>query len=270
MGQIMKNTLILIALTFATCGLFAQEGTQQSGFAQAAPDRIQPVRLGFIATPTLNWLSTENRELDSKGVRAGFTFGVMVDFTIAQSPNYAFATGLFMNMANGGNLRYADLQQRAQNAPSEQVMTDANLNFQYMEVPLTLKLKTNEIGYMTYFGQLGVLGGVKLSARQSGEYQYQTEPRNTVLIERENVASDTQLFNAGMLVGIGTEYNITGNTNLVFGISYFHGFTNVLKRNVLSTNEKGEILFNEEGAPVTGDKRRGVLRSLSLNLGVIF
>lgn len=266
----MKNTLILIALIVFTSGAFAQEGTQQSAFTQAAPERVPPVRLGFVATPTLNWLTTENREIDSQGLRAGFTFGLMVDLTIAKTKNYALATGLLFNVADGGKMVYKDLQQRGQNQPTEQVMTDVNLNFQYLEVPLALKLKS-EIGYMTYFGQLGLLGGVKLSARQNGEYQYESEPRNTVLIERENVASDTQLFNGGLLVGLGTEYNLSGSTSLVFGINYFHGFTNVLKRNVLSLDEKGDILIDSEsGLPVIGSKRRGVLRSLALNIGVIF
>lgn len=266
----MKNTLILIALIFISVEVFAQEGMQQSAYTTAAPERVQPVRLGFVATPTLNWLSTENREIDSKGVRAGFTFGLMVDFTIAQTKNYALATGLLFNVANGGNLRYADLQQRSQTTLPEQAMMDMNLNFQYIEVPLALKLKS-EIGHMSYFGQLGVMGGIKLSARQNGEYQYEAEPRNTVIIERENVDRDTQLFNGGMLVGLGAEYNISGSTSLVFGINYFHGFTNVLKRNVLAVDEKGDIQIDtESGLPVFGSKRRGVLRSLALNIGVIF
>lgn len=272
----MKNTLIIFALTIFSSGLFAQD-TQSSGYSTAAAQDIKPVRLGFVAAPAMTWLRSESKELDSKGVRAGFSFGVMVDFTIAQSENYAFSTGLMMNMQDGGKLNYADVAQRSSSNNFEQVDTRVNLNMQYVEVPLTLKLKTNQIGYMTYFGQLGLLGGVKLSARENGEYQYDEIPNTTVLIERENANDDTQLFNAGMLVGIGTEYNISGNTNLVFGLSYYHGFTNVLRRNVIQTNDKGEVLnqdgettFNEGDVPMIGSKRRAMLRNISLNIGVIF
>lgn len=265
----MRNTLIIFALTIFSSGLFAQD-SQSSGYSTAAAQDIKPVRLGFVAAPALTWLQADNRELDSKGVRAGFAFGVLVDFTIAQSENYAFSTGLLMNMQDGGKLNYANVQQRSSNSGFEQVDTRVNLNLQYVQVPLTLKLKTNQIGYMSYFGQLGILGGLKLSARENGEYQYESIPTTTVLIERENANDDTQLFNAGMLVGIGTEYNISGNTNLVFGLSYFHGFTNVLRRNVVQTNDKGEVLFDQDGQPLLGSKRRAVLRNISLNIGVIF
>ena len=33
----------------------------------------------------------------------------------------------------------------------------------YVNIPLSIKMKTNEIGYFTYFGEVGTMFGLKLS-----------------------------------------------------------------------------------------------------------
>lgn len=264
----MKKFLILFAAISLSFNLKSQSDIQ--GFQVVQQEEVKPVRLGFIAAPALTWLSVENREIDSKGLRAGFSFGALVDFTIAKTENYAFSTGVMMNMADGGSMEYMTVvPERGEIGTLEPAMRDVSLNLQYLQVPLTLKLKTNEIGYMSYFGQLGLQGGIKFSARENGEYEYIRDPNSRVVIERENVNDETQLFNAGMLVGLGTEYNITGSTYLVFGLSYYHGFTNVLNNSVLLLDQDGEVVF-DNGIPLTGGKRRGTLRNITLNVAVIF
>lgn len=268
----MKKLLTITLLVFGFSTAFAQDdetSATESGYNAAQPDVISPVRLGFLARPALTWLTAENPELNSKGARMGFAFGLTIDMMIAQNPNYAFNTGILMNLADGGRLRYADAESRSMNDQLEPVQTDVNLNFQWLEIPATLKLKTNQIGYMTYFGQLGLQGGVKLGAKQNGDYEFVNDER-TVLIEDENANSGTRLFNAGLLVGAGAEYNISGKTYIVFGITYYRGFTNVLKGNVLNTDDKGEVLIDHNNMPVPGAKRRAMLSNISLNLGVIF
>lgn len=264
----MKKFLILFAVLTLSFNLKSQSDIQ--GYQVVQQEEVKPVRLGFIAAPALTWLSVENQEIDSKGLRAGFSFGALIDFTIAKTENYAFSTGIMMNMADGGNLQNLTVvPERGEPGGLEPAMRDVSLSLQYLQVPLTLKLKTNEIGYMSYYGQLGLQGGIKFGARENGEYEYLRDPNSRVVIERENVNDETQLFNAGMLVGIGTEYNISGSTYLVFGLSYYHGFTNVLSNSVLLLDQDGEVVF-DNGIPLTGGKRRGTLRNITLNVAVIF
>lgn len=276
----MKNLLFISLLAFGLTPVYAQDtGTTQATEYTVAPiQEVRPVRLGFLARPALTWLSAQNPELDSKGVRMGFSFGFMVDFTIAQNNNYAVATGLLINLADGGKLNYRDVRNPSSSESLQQGVTEVSHNYQWLELPLTLKLKTNQIGYMTYYGQLGLQGGVKLSAKQNGDFQFDSGNEDTRLIEQENINDETQLFNAGLLVGLGTEYNISGNTNLVFGITYYRGFTNILKGDVFEIDDKGDVVFqsvdNGNGGtidvPVAGSKRRAMLSNISLNIGVIF
>lgn len=275
--QVMRKLLMITPLLFGLLAVSAPSSAQGTGYSTAAQAPVKTVRLGFLTKPALTWLTADNQELNSKGVRAGFSFGFMVDFTIARNNNYAVATGLMLNMADGGKLKSDELREVKGVTGLQHVKSEMNTNYQWLEVPLTLKLKTNQIGYMTYFGHLGLQGGVKLSAKQSGEYHAKNGPNVTPeTLTKENINSDTRLFNAGLLVGIGVEYNISGSTNLVFGVNYYRGFTNVLKGNVYQIDKDGDIAFtefNDESGnqiPATGSKRSAILSNISLSVGVLF
>lgn len=266
----MKKALILCGTLSITLFTNAQEATP--AYTPAVAQEVKPVRLGFAIAPALTWLTSDTRGIDTKGQRIGFAYGVLVDFTIAKSNNYALATGFFINHS-GGKLQYIDAQSKSPSDPSvtrQTANTDIAAKIQYIEVPFTLKLKTNEIGYMSYFGQFGVLGGVKLGAKQNGEFTFNEFGTNPQLIDNEGYNDDTRLFNAGLLIGIGTEYNISGNTNLVFGIQYYRGFTNVLDRKVLVTNENNDIVLDENLNPRVGSKASAFLNHVALQIGVIF
>jgi opacity protein-like surface antigen len=46
-------------------------------------------------------------------------------------------------------------------------------------------------------------------------------------LENENISDDINLFKASLIVGAGLEYNFSGNTSLLVGITYNNGFTNI-------------------------------------------
>lgn len=274
----MRKLLIITPLLVGFLILSAQSEAQETGYSSAIQTPVKTVSLGFLTKPALTWLTADNKELDSKGVRMGFSFGFMIDLAIARNNNYAFSTGLMLNMADGGKLKFDEIRD---NVPGifgpQHVVSEMNINYQWIELPLTLKLKTNPIGYMTYFGQLGIQGGIKLSAKQSGEFNAKKSPSSTNpgTVNKENIDNVTRLFNAGLLVGIGTEFNISGSTNIIFGVSYFRGFTNVIKGNVYNIDNNGDIAeeYHEASGtmiPSVGSKRSAVLSNISLNLGVLF
>lgn len=266
----MKKAFILCVALSTTLFTNAQETTP--AYSPAVTQDVKPVRLGFAIAPAITWLQSETRGIDTKGQRIGFSYGVIVDFTIAKSNNYALATGFTINHT-GGRLQYIDAQSKTPSNPlalKQTANTDIAAKIQYIEIPLTLKLKTNEIGYMSYFGQFGVLSGVKLGAKQNGEFNYNEIGTNPQLIDNESYNDKTRLFNAGLLIGIGTEYNISGTTNLVFGIQYYRGFTNVIDRKVLITDEFNEIVLDENLNPRVGSKASAMLNHVALQIGVIF
>lgn len=175
------------------------------------------VRFGIKMSPNFGWINPDTKELKNDGVRFGYTFGLMGDFMIGANQNYAFSTGLFLNNVGG---------------KSTFPVGDQNLSteskYQYIELPLTLKLKTNEIGYMTYYGQIGFGAAFNISAKSDFD-TYDAVTGKVIRNTDEDIMDKTNLFKASLIVGAGLEFNFSGNTSAMVGITYNNGFTNILK-----------------------------------------
>ncbi len=197
-----KVSAILCVLTLVTSSAHAQE---------------KSVRFGIKFAPNLGFIHPDTKELKSDGARFGYTFGLMSDFMFGSNQNYAFSTGLFLNNV-GGKSTYPYLDQN--------LTTESK--YQYIEVPITLKLKTNEIGYMTYYGQIGFGTAFNIAAKSDFDM---IDPASGKIVREtdEDIMSNTSLFKASLIVGAGLEFNFSGNTSAMIGVTYNNGFTNILK-----------------------------------------
>ena len=95
-------------------------------------------------------------------------------------------------------------------------------NLQYIEVPLGLKFKTNEIGYTTFYANLGFSFQVNIKATGKDSYK---------VIENENIKDEIRLLNMGYYFGAGIEYSLGGNTALIAGINWTNGFIDITSGN---------------------------------------
>ena len=219
----MNKVLALLAAACMACAsntLNAQDAITSEG-----------VRFGIKLAPNLGFVVPESDGLGGNGSGFGYSFGLLTEFPIGSAGNYRFATGLFLNNITGkwkADLSYQD----AINGPIKikELETDAKL--QYVELPLTIKLMTNEIGYMRYYGQIGFGNAFNIRAKsdmvvavydQSGAYV-------TDFVEDKNqdIQDQIAIYKASLIVGAGMEYNFSGNTSLLVGITYNNGFTNIL------------------------------------------
>ncbi|MBK8583734.1 MAG: PorT family protein [Flavobacteriales bacterium] len=197
-----KVSAILAILVLAVTSLQAQD---QKSF-----------RFGIKVAPNFGFIKPDTKELKSDGAKLGFTFGLMGDFVLGDNRNYAFSTGLFLNNV-GGKTTYP--------ASGQNLSTETR--YQYIEVPITMKLMTNEIGYMTYFGQIGF--GTAFNIAAKSDYDGFDSTGKIVRYTDEDILSNTALFKASLIVGGGLEYNFSGNTSAMLGITWNNGFTNILK-----------------------------------------
>lgn len=200
----MKKVAAMLCLLVlgATTGLYAQDGS---------------FRFGIKVAPNLGFIKPDTKELKSGGARFGYTFGLMGDFMIGSNHNYAFATGLFLNNV-GGKTTF----------PFQDKNLETITKYQYIELPLTLKLKTNEIGYMTYYGQIGFGAAFNIAAKSDHDV-YDPVAKAVTRVTDDNVMDHTQLFKASLVVGAGLEFNFSGNTSATVGVTYNNGFTNLYK-----------------------------------------
>ncbi|MBP8823002.1 MAG: PorT family protein [Flavobacteriales bacterium] len=211
-----------------------------------AQAQSESVRFGIKVAPNFGFIKPDTKELKSDGARFGYTFGLMGDFMLGNNANYAFSTGLFLNNV-GGKTTFPVANQNL----------GAESKYQYIELPLTLKLKTNEIGYMTYYGQIGFGSAFNISAKSDKDTFDATSGKVTRVTD-EDIMDHTQLFKASLIVGAGLEFNFSGNTSALIGVTYNNGFTNI--------NKDQEIL-DAQGKKTELKAKQSYLE---LSLGVFF
>ncbi len=198
-----------------------------TAFISKAQDN-EGLHFGLKVSPALAWLRTDTKGVESNGSKFGFNYGLITEFNF--SDHYAFATGLDVTY-RGGNLR---LSNDTTIGGTRTVSTSDNkITLQYIELPITLKLKTNEIGYFTYYLQAGLAPGINIRARSDYKSSTQTTPSGgtTVTSNSESTDNDiqpnTNTFNLSMLIGGGIEYTLSGSTVLLVGIQFNNGFLDV-------------------------------------------
>ena len=261
-------TLIVFGLFFIN--LSAQEDNFSNDPNAKLPDEDRKFRFGLQFSPNISWLKANTAGYESNGTKMGFSYGLSFEYFI--SKNYLFSTGINL-LKVGGKLSYntvADVSDVATLVINQPVDIEKDYTLKYIEVPLMLKLKTNEIGYLTYFGQFGFNVGFNYKSRSNFKY-----PSDFILksqkFSSDDISDEINWINLSLVIGLGVEYNISGNTALMLGITYNNGFINQLdtKVNVLDAN--GNALIDSNGNPVYSEKDASAnLNYIALNIGIFF
>ncbi len=217
-----------IVASIAVCSILSS-----SVFAQ---ELYEGTKLGFVFTPQFSWMKSDNSKIDNGGTRLGYKFGLMADHFF--QPNYAFSTGFLIN-STGGSLTYnSDKITLLSLDSSDTIRTGGSVDFRitYLEIPLSIKLRTNESNKLTFFGIFGLTPMINVKTSDN---------------DGKKLSGAVKLFNLGYQFGGGAEYALGGTTYLTGGIVYQNGFVDVTSNNY-TNNDKT------------------VLNSISLNLGILF
>lgn len=211
-------------------------------------------RFGLHFSPLVGWMKPDALDYESEGSVLNLNYGFSTEFRIAS--NYTFATGLDV-LTTGGKLRYPH-QMRINETDDLPVAGTLLRKYktQYLQLPLSIRMRTNEIGYLTFYGEFGFAAGFNLSAKADDEFDYAgSSTGGKIKSEDVDIQDDISFFRAGMLIGLGAEYSLGGSTALTAGFSFNNGFIDVLK----GKNS------------VDSDKEENAISNLvSLRLGVIF
>lgn len=227
----MKRISTILILSLLSFGAWAQNSPLTSyGF-----------RLGLTATPTFGWIKPEQGKTD--GVALGFSYGLIGDFNFA--PNYSFATALTITTINGKSTEVnpSNIIPMVDNSANSGVPVAYDLKYklQYLDLPLTVKLKTIKADGKRWYGQFGLSNSFLLNAKQDAV-------SSGTKIEDTNIYDYTKFYRAGLIIGGGGEFDVSGNTSIVAGLTLNNGFTNIV-------SDKGRNVKNHY---------------LALNFGVFF
>jgi opacity protein-like surface antigen len=192
----------------------------------------QGLRLGVCLDPQISWMSPDTKNVKKDGSRLGINFGLIAENYFAK--NYAIATGISIT-TSGGKLQYNESGRQLEardytyNLDSTSVVT---YKIQYITVPLAIKLKTNRIGYFSYYANLGLTTQVRIKARGDAsrvQDPVSSIPDTNISIEDVNINDEVSLFNMGYHFGGGAEYSLGENATILLGVQYTNGFLSVTK-----------------------------------------
>src|SRR5690606_3264318 len=151
-------------------------------------------RMGLSFSPVFSWLSPNGGDkfVEADGIRLNIGYGLHTDIGLGTSRNYYFSTGLFV-LNTGGTLKY-----KYQDPDDAGFIADRTIDyrFNYINIPLTMMLRTNEIGYTVYFARVGIDNGLKIKSVYNSKDQL---PDGSVLSKEDEDSPDySTLYRAGL------------------------------------------------------------------------
>ncbi len=204
----------------------------------------QDWRFGLKASPTIAWLKPDTKGLEPDGSKLTFSWGFMAEYFFAE--NYAISTGVDVG-SYGGKLT----------TPNTALIVNQNLRLKYIDVPIAVKMRTKEIGYMRYFGQFGFTPGFVIAAKADQEI---SQPGVAKITKNdEDIKSDIIPINVSLLIALGAEYSLSGNTALVMSVSFHNGFIDIADFDILDPANN----VSTKSAKMTS-------QAIRLNVGVLF
>jgi hypothetical protein len=179
----------------------------------------QNLRFAIHADPMISWIGSNESEYVNEGLKPGVDIGLDVIHFFAD--NYAISSGISIISAGGrqsstqtDTLVFTNFNQVVEEG------TEVKYNLQYMNIPLGLRLQTNQVGYLTYYTDMGF--DLRLLIKSTIDI-------SALGIDHEIARNEVYGMNAGWHIGAGLEYELGIDLSLIAGLSYAQDFFDVTK-----------------------------------------
>jgi Outer membrane protein beta-barrel domain len=191
-----------------------------AAFAAGILTASAQVEIGLKVSPSITSLRADGpsaNPFSGGDSKVSFGGGLIVDYFFGE--NYALGTGLFLT-GKGGSYTYTELAGTPFATPVTQKLT-----IQYLEVPATVKLFTNEVAPdVRLFFQLGASLAVPISARINDEKFFKDPLKGNA---ETSAYSHVFPVDANALLGLGAEYQLGTRTKVLGGLSYHRGLVDL-------------------------------------------
>lgn len=197
------------------------------------------VRYGISIDPQVSWLSSDRKKVEGDGSIPGIAFGLNIERYFAE--RYAVYSGVFIE-STGGYLKYNidptttytldTKDQKYQITPGESI----KYRLQYLTAPIGIKLKTNPIGYNTFYANLGFKTSILLKSKGFSGSGHKALIGGQPALDGEVLDGEINFINLGYQIGVGTEYALGGNVALILGVTYNNGLVNTVNDSSLHIN----------------------------------
>lgn len=177
--------------------------------------QFKPFNFGFKVAPHIGWMKPDVDKYNNDGLKLGFGWGFIGEFNFSE--NYSVSTGFNM-LFNGGKLKFPG------KLGADTGTFVRSYNLKYIELPIMLKMRTNDINGLKYFGQIGLGTAFSTGAKAKDSFTY----GNTTSTSEKYKYEKTAFLRESLLLGAGVEYTLEAGTVLGGGLSFNNGFTDVL------------------------------------------
>ena len=224
----------------------------------------EDIRFGFQLSPTFSWMNSSTNRINPSGTNLGLKLGMIGEFYFRE--NYAFVSGIGFGFNHGGTLqhelggRYWTKSELGSALDTLPAGVKLKYGIQYVEIPLGLKLRTREFGYLRYYIDPNITLGFKTQAKGKIEGIGVGADGEDIAIRRE-----VNAINLSWGIGGGIEYTLSENTSLIAGLGLQVGFTD-------ATDDNGTVFDPRRNWPDSNPKEdsKGTVNALIIRLGVMF
>lgn len=247
-----KNLLIVALLLGLSLGVSAQS-KEYKGFA-----------FGFKVGPNLNWIGSNAEDVANLKAKVGLNFGFDAEFYFAE--NYAIVSGLNVNLING-RYSFEDMRQLDTVAGYTLGTVDRNFKATVFEIPLMVKMVTEQFGPLRYFAQIGGAFG----------YTYRTKIKDTfdeTAMHEKFTSSDKEYnpFRFSLRAAVGTQYTIQGTSRVFLDVYYSHDMINNISSGgagLVSSNYRKYYAGNKDLGERT-NPLHVVQNQVGIEVGILF
>jgi len=242
------NIILVVVALFIVNFSFAQN---DSNSANSSND-FQKIKIGIYGDFGFSYLKPKSNDYHSDGTRGAYSYGLVIDNNFTK--NYTFSTGIRFS-SYGGKLSFKDSLKVKSGMEAGVMKRMYRIN--YLEIPISLKLKTNQMGYFTPFVLVGLNNGFRLSSYSDGEFAIE-QSSTIVNTENADINDQTSFYRLSLEFGVGSEYAISQSLSAFAVLTFQNGLTNSLTGSAYS------------GQNYEKSNNSAMLKKFALTIGLMF
>jgi len=225
----MKRILILTLSLLIIVHGFAQYNDFPSRNFDMTKINLEQLKFGIKVSPSISWLNITHNEAIAGGATMKIGVGLTAHYEINEflavvsAINYNSIGGYMADSRSLGDVKYKDY---------------FKTNYQILEVPLGIKIKTPTVNKYNYYLQGGVTTGFILSANE----KMYASASGKVLENTDVLKELTYPTVVGFFAGVGSRYSVTDKLKIFVEVNY---------KNALSSISNGENYMTDTNHPYT-------------------
>lgn len=210
------NLLCLFSALFFSCL------SQDYNPGQEFNEKLKYSRMGLYFAPTVNFIQTNNSNIETNS-NLGVVYGYALEMSLNQ--NHYLETGFSISYKGGDMTETISTEMTNPLSGAITTATTTTTNdykVEYITIPIFVKMRSREVGYLHYFARIGPSMNFKIKDLITSEDK------------ARRISLDLSIF-------LGAEYSLGGKTSIASSLFYTNNISNSIN------NKNKKALFHQLG-----------------------